>query len=130
MKKILYNSGLIYCVLFTLTTIFSSIIQLTILSAEFDSNAHILNRAVVVLIGTCAFQLVRQANFKFKPFNVIVPYCISMGIVFLYVYIAGFFEELHPNAYRDIFLNYTVIFIIVTVITTIYDHLKNRKSSS
>jgi hypothetical protein len=57
-----------------------------------------------------------------------VPYVISMGIVFSYVWILGFFEELHPNAYRDIFLNFTVITICVMIVITIKEKLYKRSS--
>lgn len=127
MKKIFYQSCLLFCVVYTVTTIISSILQLTIQGREFDSNSHLLNRAIIVFIGICTLQIIQYAKFKCKALNIIVPYCVSMGLVFLYVFVASFFEELHPNAYRDIFLNYTISFIIVTVIITIIEYFKKYK---
>ena len=127
MKRIISKSVLFYCVLFTGTTIISSIFQLAVQAQEFDSNSHILNRAIIVLIGVCAFQMVKYSNFKIKALNIVVPYCVSMGLVFLYVFFTGFFEELHPNAYRDIFLNYTIIFAVVFIVVTVFERLKRKK---
>ena len=128
MKQIISKSALLYCVLFTGTTIISSILQLTVQAQEFDSNAHILNRAIIVLIGVCAFQMVKYSNFKIKALNIVVPYCVSMGLVFLYVFFTGFFEELHPNDYRDIFLNYTIIFAVVFIVVIVYERIKKKRN--
>ena len=40
-------------------------------------------------------------------------YLYFNGIVFLYVWLTGFIEPLHPDAYCDIFLNFTAISIFV-----------------
>ena len=37
------------------------------------------------------------------------------------------FEELHPNAYRDVFLNDTIAYIVVYACVKIYDKLKAKK---
>jgi len=128
MKKIIYQSCLMYCVIYTCATIISSILQLTIQAKEFDSNAHILDRAIVVLIGVCTLQIIRYLKFKNRALNIIIPYCLSMGMIFLYVFVTGFFEELHPNAYRDIFLNYTIGFIIVSLIAAMVERFGNKRS--
>lgn len=129
MKKTLFQSVLIFSVLYTLITIFSSVLQL-MQGQETDTNTHLLNRAKITAIGVITLQLILHLNFKWKPLNIILPYCISMGLVFLYVFYTSFFEELHPNAYRDIFLNYTVIFIVVTAAITLYTALKHRKNKN
>ena len=43
------------------------------------------------------------------------------------VFISGFFVELHPNAYRDIFINDTIAYIIVYVSIAIYKNRAKRK---
>lgn len=127
MKKILYQSFLIFCVLYTIATLISSTLQL-FQGREFDTNIHLLDRGAVAIIGVCALQLIRLSKFKSKILNIAIPYCISMGLVFLYVYISGFFNELHPDAYRDIFLNYTIAFVVVISAIKIFEHIRNKRN--
>lgn len=42
------------------------------------------------------------------------------------VYILGYFAELAKTAYRDIFLNYTVVFVVVSAIIIIYQKKKSK----
>lgn len=39
-----------------------------------------------------------------------------MGIVYFYIWMTSFVEPLHPNAFRDITLNFTPLFIIIALI--------------
>lgn len=57
-------------------------------------------------------------------------YAISMGIVFFYVWLSGFIEPLHPDAYRDVFLNFTAVSICVMIVIFIKDKRKHNKSES
>ncbi len=115
-KKINFSFVNTYCLLFTVTTIISSLIQITLLKQVYDTNSHILNRSIVVAIGTSSIYLLLSIKLKNKILEVLTPYAISLSLVLLYVFCTGFFEELHPNAYRDIILNYSAVFIIVTFI--------------
>lgn len=45
-----------------------------------------------------------------------VQYIIAMGLVFLTTYILSFFEEMGENGYRDIFLSFTIPYIIGAII--------------
>jgi len=92
-----------------------------------DTNAHIINRAGITGLATTIIFLFGKFNFQSKLWLNIILYGISMLLVFLYFWITGFFEELHPNAYRDIFLNYTGIFVVVTFIISAKEWLKRKK---
>ena len=117
------NSTILFCVLFSATTLVSSTLQL-LRGQMTDTNTHIINRAAVVLIAVITITLFDKLRFKSTVLSHVVAYIFSMSTVFLYVWIMGFFEELHPNAYRDIFLNFTVITIIFSTITTLIDSIK------
>ncbi|BDB00757.1 hypothetical protein CBOS2020_08310 [Clostridium botulinum] len=92
-----------------------------------DTNSHIIDRAVVVLIAVTTITLFDKLKFKNKILSFIIPYSISMGTVFVYVWISGFWQELHPNAYRDIFLNFTAVAIVVAIAVTAKDYIKTKK---
>ena len=111
MKQI-RQSVLLFCVVYSLATLFSSILQVA-QGQEFDTNFHIIIRGWIALIGVVTLHMIRCINFNNKVLNIALPYAISMIFVFLSVWISGFFIELHVNAYRDIFINYTAGYIVV-----------------
>lgn len=51
-----------------------------------------------------------------------------MALTFLYVFLRGLTEELARTAYRDIFINYTVGFGIVTLIAFVIQVLVKHKN--
>jgi hypothetical protein len=126
-KKEFYNGAILFCVVFSFATIISSTIQLLV-GTENDSNFHIIIRGLVTLIGITAFWMSWKANFRIKIFDVLIPYCVSLVMVLAAVFFSGFFVELHPNAYRDIFLNYTVACVIIITIVRLTLSRRSRKN--
>jgi hypothetical protein len=60
----------------------------------------------------------------------LLPYTFSMGIVFLYVWLTGFIEPLHLNAYRDVFLNFTAVSICVMLVIFLRDKRMKHKNKN
>jgi hypothetical protein len=119
---------IIFSILFTFTTILSSSIQLS-QGQPTDTNFHILNRAAVVFIAVITILLFDKIQLKNKILSYFIPYAISMSVVFFYVWLTGFIVPLHPDAYRDIFLNFTAISIGVIFAIFVKDKLKARKKA-
>lgn len=124
--KTIKKSLIYFCVIFTITTLVSSVLQLY-RGQITDTNAHIIDRGVIILIAIITITLFSKIKLKNKMISYLTSYSISMLIVFTYVWISSFWEELHPNAYRDIFLNFTIVYILVIIAITIIDYLKNKK---
>lgn len=91
-----------------------------------DTNEHILDRGVLTLIGSLVLILMTQLEFRNKLFKFIAPYSVFISIALLYVFISGFWSDLHPNAYRDVFLNDTIAYIVVYVVINIVNKIKKR----
>ena len=127
-SKIIKNAAALYCSVFTAATIISSIFQLSIGQVT-DTNFHIIDRAIICLIGVFTFTLMLKLRIKNKIISYIITYAIAIPIVFAYVYATSFWAEQHPNAYRDIFLNFTVIFLVVAIVVSIKDYVQSRKAS-
>lgn len=92
----------IYSVLYTIATIFNSVLYL--LNGHYEDpngNWHELDRAIVVYIPT-------------------------LILVFVYIWLTGFREALASSAYRDIFINYTIGYLAVSIIGWIKNRIKNR----
>lgn len=132
MKKIwndwLRSILLLYCGLYTLATITNSIIYLAGGTFEDPSgNWHELDRAVVVLIVVTAFALIKNLHVKNFWLKTLMVYVPTMLLTFLYVFMRGLTVELAGTAYRDIFINYTVGFVVVSLIAFAVMRIRNKK---
>lgn len=111
-KTVIYF--IVICVVYTILTVTSSTIYL-IQGDEYDSHLHLINRFVITSIGVLsiwAYDLLRN---YLKKYALFIHYPIVMGFVFGYVWFNGLFVELHPNAYRDIFFNFTAIYLLISL---------------
>lgn len=125
MKKIIKENVIAYCTIYTITTILNSIIYLIKGIAEDPSgNWHELDRALILLIGVVAIQLFKRLKFNSKFLNFIIAYVPTMLMIFGYVFLRGLRTELASSAYRDIFINFTALYIIVAVIDLIIIKIK------
>jgi hypothetical protein len=78
MKYILFQSLMMFCCIFAAATVIRSGYQL-VRGVESDTNYHILLHAMITLVGVIAWQPIRKFNFKFRIFNIIVPYGILLS---------------------------------------------------
>lgn len=106
------NILLAISVLFTITTILSSSIQL-FQGIDYDANAHILLRFVICIIAVSFFAVFKSIKIKSIYLKALVQYLLSMSLIFVLIYVLGFFLKLSETAYRDVFLNYTIPYIFI-----------------
>ena len=88
-----------YSVLYTFATILNSVLYL--LKGHYEDpngNWHELDRAIIVFIIVLAYIL----------------------------WLTGFREALASSAYRDIFINYTIGYLAISIIGWIKNRIKNR----
>lgn len=84
-----------------------------------NGNWHELTRAVIVLIGVTAYELATKIPIKNLFMRSIVVYIPTMGLAFGFIWLNQFIEPLAKSAYRDIFINYTSLFVIVSMVAII-----------
>ena len=125
-KKMIKSILVMFCIIFTFATLISCILNLA-LGYETDTYIHIIDRAILTLLGSLVITLVHELKLKNAILSFLLPYVIFIILAMVFVFISGFFEELHPNAYRDVFLNDTIAYIVVYACVKIYDRLKMRK---
>lgn len=123
--NILKKIAQLFCAVFTVATILSSSLQL-LMGRMTDTNEHILDRGVLTLIGALVLILMTQLEFKNKLLRFVVPYSVFISIALLYVFISSFWSNLHPNAYRDVFLNDTIAYIVVYFVIDIVNRIKKK----
>ena len=133
MRKIWNNwlkeSTFIYCAIYTIVTILNSILYL-IQGYRNDpsGNWHELTRAVIVFIGVVAYEMAIRLPVKNLFLRSVLIYIPTMGLAFVFVWLNRFIEPLAESAYKDIFINYTGLFIIVSAIAIIKSRIRKRKT--
>lgn len=108
------NAFILICVIYTLLTVISSIYGLAV-GRTTDTHVHLLLRFLITVIGIGSILIFNL----FPRWNLAgifaLHYGIVMGLILIVVWASGFFIELHPDAYRDIFLNFTPIYLLVAI---------------
>lgn len=132
MKRIwnswLKESVLIYSVIYTVATILNSALYLMQGYRDDPSgNWHELTRAVIVLIGVLAYEMSKRLPVKNVFLRSFLVYLPTMALAFGFVWLNQFIEPLAKSAYRDIFINYTGLFLIVSAIAIIGYYRKQKK---
>lgn len=86
-----------------------------------------MTRAVIVLIGVTAYEMAAKLPIKKMILRLLAVYVPTMGLAFVFVWLNQFIEPLAKSAYRDIFINYTSLFVIVSIAAMIRNKIKRRK---
>lgn len=133
MKKIwnnwLKNATCIYCVIYTIATIVNSVGYLMAGTySDPSGNWHEIDRALVVLIGVVAYEMATKLPIKNILIRMITTYIPTMLLTFFYVWTTSFREPLSSSAYKDIFINYTGLFLIVSIIAIILEKKKLKSN--
>ena len=124
MKRIWNNwlkeSVFIYCVIYTAVTILNSALYLARgIRNDPSGNWHELTRAVIVLIGVTAYEMANRLPVRNLLLRSVLIYVPTMAMAFGFVWLNHFIEPLAKSAYRDIFINYTALFVIISVVAVI-----------
>ncbi len=129
-KKKWMNIISVYSLIYTAITLLSSILYLgNGIYEDPSGNWHELDRAIILLIGFAAFKLCTDLPIKSLIFRYIIAYVPSQLLAFAYVWFTGLREELAKTAYRDIWINFTCLFILLCIINTISSIRKKRRNS-
>ena len=134
MKKIwndwFKESLFLYSVIYTIVTIVNSIFYLMQgVRNDPSGNWHELTRAVIVFIGVLAYELANRLPVKNIILRSILVYIPTMALAFGFVWMNQFIEPLAKSAYQDIFINYTGLFLIVSVIAIIRHYRKHKNNN-
>lgn len=112
-KLNLKSTLILICVVYTVLTITSSTLGL-LQGQTRDTHVHILMRFVVTFLGILSILIFNLFPNWSLPAIYALHYAVTIGTIFLLLWISGFFIDLHPNAFRDIFLNFTAVYIVIS----------------
>ena len=125
------NMAAAYSVIYTLITLLNSILYLgNGIQEDPGGNWHELDRAIVLLIGFTAFTLCTSLPVQPLVLRYLAAYVPSQLLVFAYVWFSGLREELAKTAYRDIWINFTGMFVLFCVAGTLADFYKEKKKKT
>lgn len=127
----LTEGAIIYCVIYTAITILNSVLYLVQgYRDDPNGNWHELTRAVILLIGIVAYEMAKNLPIKNIFLKAITVYIPTMGLAFAFIWMNQFIEPLAKSAYRDIFINYTSLYLIVCIIAIVKKRLSLSRSST
>lgn len=118
----------VYSIIYTVITLLNSVLYLgSGIYEDPSGNWHELDRAVILLIGITAFRLCTDLPLKPLVFRYIIAYVPSQLLAFLYVWLSGLREELAKTAYRDIWINFTGLFILFCIVNTLISIRREKR---
>ena len=118
----------IYSVIYTVITLLNSVLYLCNGIYEDPSgNWHELDRAMILLIGIAAFELCTNLPVKPLVLRYLIAYIPSQLLAFAYVWFSGLREPLAKTAYRDIWINFTGLFVLLCIINTVVYVFKKKR---
>lgn len=117
--------------LYTVLTVTSSVLALT-QGQETDTHLHLLARLVFVLIGLGAFELVDALRRRYAGapawLVAVAGYLVAIVAILAGLWVfAATGGELHPNAYRDAFWNFTAVGLGVILVFAVRDRVRSRR---
>ena len=110
------NFWSVVCIVFTLLLLGKILLELIVRGDFGNYQVNILIMFVLSLLAT--FVLSQYYRFQQYPLLVVIlgQYILLSAIVMFITWIGGRFNELHKNAYRDMFLSFTIPYIIGVII--------------
>ncbi len=127
-KKKWIQMASVYSVIYTAITLLSSVLYLSNGVYEDPSgNWHELDRAIILLIGIAAFELCTNLPVKSLILRYVAAYVPSQLLAFAYVWFSGLREPLAKTAYRDIWINFTCLFLLLCMVNTIVDICRKKR---
>ena len=117
----------IYSIIYTAITLLNSVLYLCGGIYEDPSgNWHELDRAIILLIGAMAFVLCTSLPIKPPLLRYVVAYIPSQLLAFAYVWFTGLREPLAKSAYQDIWINFTGLFVVLSLVSAAASFWKNK----
>ncbi len=121
----------IYSIIYMVITLLNSILYLgNGIYEDPSGNWHELDRAMILLIGIATFELCTNLPIKPLIFRYMIAYVPSQLLAFTYVWFSGLREELAKTAYRDIWINFTSLFILLCIVNTIISVYKKKRNTA
>lgn len=110
------NFWSVVCIVFTLLLLGKILLEFIVQGVFGNYQENILIMFGLSFLAT--FVLSQYYRFQKYPLLVVIlgQYILLIGVVMLITWIGGWFYELHKDAYRDMFLSFTIPYAIGVII--------------
>ncbi len=102
----------IVCVVYTILSISKIVLEAIVQNKFGNYQSNMLMMFFLSFIAT----LVLSQHYRLQQIPmaiaIILQYLVLIGVVLLITWISGFYSNLHSNAYRDMFLSFTIPYAI------------------
>ncbi|MBD5506660.1 MAG: hypothetical protein HDR05_00990 [Lachnospiraceae bacterium] len=111
-----HNFWSVVCIVFTLLLFSKILLELIVQDVFGNYQTNIILMFGLSLLAT--FVLSQHYRFQKYPLLVVIlgQYILLIGIVMLITWMGGWFGELHEEAYWDMFLSFTIPYVIGIII--------------
>jgi len=115
------------CETFTILCLISGGLGLAFGQKE-DTHLHMFMRFAFCAIAIGTIGMTNWGG-RFRFVASLFHYLVAMFLVFAFTWATKFVEPLHPNAFRDVFFNFTIIYIIVAIALWIAEIRRRRRDA-
>jgi hypothetical protein len=126
----LRRTAVLVAVLYTLLTVTSSSLAL-LRGIETDTHRHLLARFAITVVGVGFLHVYGLLYRRFRRAPAIraalATYVAALATVLAVTWAFGRIEPLHPDAYRDITLNFTAVYLGVAGVLTALRGRRGRR---
>lgn len=119
------------CIIFFIITLLDSAIRVALLGADIGviTVIHLILGFGIITISVGMDYVVRKYMRAVGVKAYIIHYTATLGLVMGFYWLIGFIDSVNPSGYRDLFLYFTFMYIIVAIAYKIkYNRVLRRKS--
>lgn len=125
LKNKLKEIAVVICVSYTIISVLIAIIN-TIGHAETNN----FNTVLVLICTTIAVSVLYMYEL-FSSLSLLltitIQYVLATGLTMLVMYVMSFIDPVSPGGYRDLFISFTVIYILGAIVFYIMTYLDTKK---
>lgn len=92
-----------------------------------DTHLHLIIRAVFVFAGVLPYYMLKNSTTKNIIVKLVVPYLVSLSLVLIFTFLTSLIDTVTMNGYIDAIINFSVIYLIVTVVVLFDERSKKNK---
>ncbi|MDO5155752.1 MAG: hypothetical protein Q4D51_07285 [Eubacteriales bacterium] len=115
----------VICVSYTIISIVSA--TLNALAGTQTNNFNTVMMLVFTTISVCVLYMYKLFS-AWSPLLVItLQYVLATGLAFFVVFLCSLVDEISPNGYRDLFLSFTVLYILGAIVFYVWTYFDVKK---
>ena len=130
-QKLIQHKFVAICIVFTLLTVFESILIVSDLVPAKEGKGPYIHMIARFVLNACVIFSIYLYDcltkvIRYKLVNYIIIYFVATSLVLGYVWVSGFYVELHPDAYIDMVISVTFMYLLYGVFILFHHFFKYK----